>query len=182
MIEQYALARVVKSLIARQQERSIREIARDSNVNSTTAQRSLKWLESKNIVKKKIIGRSHLYTLNQESILTRHLKILMSLWEMEESGLIQELKAEYPQITSIILYGSAARGGDNSKSDIDLLLIDLNKIKIQPLKAEKKLKREVTFLSYTMSEWREKAKKDKPFYDRVIAEGIPLYGEIPMVT
>jgi predicted nucleotidyltransferase len=181
MIEQYALARVVKSLIAGKQERSIRETARDSNVNPTTAQRSLRWLESKNIAKKKIIGRSHLYTLNQESITARHLKILLSLWEIEESGLIQELKTKYPQITSIILYGSAARGEDTPKSDLDLLAISLSKIKIQPLKAEEKLPREVTYLSYTTSEWRRKAGKDKPFYDRIIAEGIPLYGEKPLV-
>lgn len=181
MIEQYALARVVKSLIARQKERSIREIARDSSVNPTTAQRSLKWLEYKNLAKKKVLGRSHLYELNRENIIARHLKILYSLWEIEESGLIREMRETYPQLTSIILYGSVARGEDTSESDIDLLLISMVKIKNRPLKSEEKLSREATFLSYTTSEWRRKAEKDKPFYDRIIVEGVPLYGEIPLV-
>jgi hypothetical protein len=44
------------------------------------------------------------------------------------------------------------------------------------------LKKEVTFLVYTVDEWRKKAKSDKVFYDRLILDGIALYGEMPVVA
>ena len=50
-----------------------------------------------------------------------------------------------------------------------------------PLKAEKIMKRELSVIKYSYQDWRKKAESDKPFYDNIIVEGIPLYGETPMV-
>ena len=79
------------------------------------------------------------------------------------------------------MYGSSARGEDTKKSDIDTLIISRKPIKLKPFKSEKKIGRELTFVAYTLHEWRKKAYTDKPFYDRVIIDGIVLYGEKPVV-
>ncbi len=181
MIEKYALFKVISALIHYPKESSVRHLAKKSDVGVATSKRSLDYLFEKDIVKRKVIGKSHLYSLNLENILTRQIKILFSLSQIKESGLIKELKKKFPSICSIILFGSAAIGKDNPSSDIDILIISYKKVKISPLQAEKKLNREITFLSYTLSEWRQKAKKEKPFYDRVIIDGISLYGEKPVV-
>jgi len=181
MIRKYALFKAVSMLIQYPKESSVRFLAKKSDIGVATAKRCLDYLLEKDIVKRRIVGKSHLYSLNLENILARHVKILFSLNQIKESGLTEELLKNYPSITSIVLYGSAARGEDDPFSDIDILLISHKKVKISPLQAEKKLNREMTFLSYTLSEWRRKAKEDKPFYDRVILDGICLYGEKPVI-
>jgi predicted nucleotidyltransferase len=181
MIEKYALFKALTALIQHPKENSVRFLAKNANIGTATSKRCLDWLFEKELVKRKIIGRNHLYSLNLENILTRHIKILFSLNQIKEAGIVEEVLSRYPAVISIVLYGSAARGEDDPFSDIDILLISRKKIKISSLKAETKLKRETSFLAYTFQEWKEKAKKDKPFYDRVVIEGISLYGEKPVV-
>ena len=70
-------------------------------------------------------------------------------------------------------------------SDMDLLLVTRA---TSPLPAElladlsKHLKREVQVLRYTPEEWDAKAREDKPFYERIIIDGIALSGSLPVVA
>ena len=182
MLEKYAPTRVIETLITKNGEQSLREIARNSGIGASTAKTSLDWLHAKDIVKKKIVGRSHLYSLNLNNPVTRHIKILHSLSEIIDSGLTEEIINRHPHTYSITLYGSVARGEDNPKSDIDILVISKDETKIKPFKAENKLGRETTIVKYTPTQWRRKARDDKPFYDRAIIDGIPLHGELPVVA
>jgi len=109
------------------------------------------------------------------------LKISLSIAGITESGLVDELTAAYPQITSITLFGSVAKGTDNPSSDIDILIISRKPIRLKPLAAEKRLERELSVVKYVHPDWRKKAKIDKAFYDGVIIEGMSLYGELPVV-
>ncbi len=161
-------------------EHSVRGLAEKAGIGVSTAKTFLDYLFSQGIVKKKVIGRSHLYKIDTSNFLARHLKILFSLSELNDSGLVSELK-KYP-INSIVLYGSVARGEDDMKSDVDILIVTRKKSKITPLKAEQKLRRELTILAFTLPEWRMKAREDKVFYDRIITDGIPLVGNIPIVS
>lgn len=181
MIRKYALFKVFEFLRNSSQKESVRSLARNANVGVATAKRCLDYLLEKKIVKREVLGRLYQYKLNDESILLRQLKIALSIAELEESGLVNELLASYPEIIAIILFGSAATGGDTPKSDIDVLVISRKNFKIKALHAEKALKKEVSIVKYLHSEWRKKAENDKAFYDRIIAEGLPLHGELPMV-
>jgi len=44
------------------------------------------------------------------------------------------------------------------------------------------LQREVQVLRYTPEDWDSKAREDKPFYERVIIDGIALSGSLPVVA
>ena len=77
-----------------------------------------------------MIGRLYQYQLDQENFLTRQLKTTMSLAEIRKSGLIEEILEKQPNVLSIVLYGSVSTGKDTMKSDIDLLIISTNKLKI----------------------------------------------------
>ena len=181
MIRKYALFNVFECLRNSTEKESVRSLARKAKIGVATSKRCFDYLLKECIVKREIIGRLYQYKLNEENILTKQLKIAMSIAEINESKLVGELKAKYPQITSIILFGSVATGTDTSDSDVDILIISQREIKLKPLNAEKKLKRELTVIKYLHSEWRHKSKTDKAFYDKVIVEGIPLYGELPVV-
>ncbi|MFH1182100.1 MAG: nucleotidyltransferase domain-containing protein [Candidatus Woesearchaeota archaeon] len=181
MIRKYALFRVFEGLRNSGQKESVRSLARKANVGVATAKRCFDYLLEKGLVKREILGRLYQYKLNEESLLMRQLKIAMSIAELEEAGLVKELLATHPEITSIVLFGSAANGSDMPKSDIDILIISRKELKMKPLHAERALKKEVAIVKYLYSEWRKKAENDKAFYDRIIVEGIPLYGEMPVV-
>lgn len=180
MLEKFALVKALLALVEAEKEYSMRELAKKARIGIGTAKQYLDWLLSKQIVKRKIIGKTHQYSLNLDNFVTRYIKILISLSEIKEAGIVEEIKNKLPVI-SIILYGSVAKGEDEPKSDIDLLVISRKNVRIKPLRSEKNLKKEVTIICYTMAEWRRKAKEDKPFYDKIITEGIPLYGELPIV-
>ena len=119
--------------------------------------------------------------LNEENFVTRHIKILSMLIHLNDVGLVAELQKTYNSIMSIILYGSIARGDYDHKSDIDILIIANKTLKFAQHKFEKRLSREINFIVYTYTDWKKKAKEDKVFYDKVIRDGIALYGDIPMV-
>lgn len=169
---------IVKAL--RAGEASLTAAARRAGISLNAAHTYLTEMQRKGILSRKEIGRTHLYMLNQGSFLARHLKILLSLDELNESGIVEEIRKRNYSVISIILYGSVARGDDDEKSDIDILVIARKKQRLGGL-AVKSLKRQVSIEQYTPSEWRATAKTDKIFYDKVIVDGIALYGEIPVV-
>lgn len=181
MIRRYALFKVFESLVNSGKKESVRSLAKKAKVGVATSKRCFDYLFEKSLVKKEVIGKLYQYNLNEDNILTRYLKIAISIAEINESGLIEELTEKYPQITSIVLFGSTATGTDTPSSDIDILIVSRKNIKIKPLEAEKKIKRELSIVKYLSSEWKKKAETDKAFYDKVITEGIPLYGELPVV-
>lgn len=180
MLKKYALYKVVLKLIKNKKPYSIRDLAKEAHIGVSTAKTCLDYLHNEDFLKKKVIGNTYQFTL-KNNFLTKQLKILFSLSEISKSDLTKELIKKYPSILTILIYGSVAKGEDAKNSDIDLLIISREKIKLVPLKAERKLNRELTIIVYTISEWREKAKIDKIFYDNIIANNLILYGEKPMV-
>ena len=83
-------------------------------------------------------------------------------------------------ISSILLFGSYAKGDNDEESDIDILVISLAKEKPTATLAQL-LKRDVNLISFSPAEWSQQAKTNKAFYFDVILDGIVLYGTRPVV-
>ena len=116
---------------------------------------------------------------NVTNLFYKHLKISYNIRRLLKSGLVEFIKNNVTNVTSIVLFGSLAKGENDDKSDIDIVIIgkerDLNLEKF-----EGKLNHKITLYFFSWSEWNEKAKKDHPFYYEVINYGISLYGELPL--
>ncbi len=181
MIQKYALITVVRDIVRRRDEFSIRDIARTLHMSTSTSKASLDFLLSQNILSKRPVGKSLLFRV-KNSFITKQIKILCSLSEINSSGIIEEIIEKNKDILSIVVYGSVARGEDDENSDIDILILSRKKKVLPILQKEKLLKRELTILKYTYTEWKEKAEKDKVFYDAVVMDGISLFGEKPVVV
>lgn len=181
MFEKYAAIKVLKLMLNGEKELSIRDVSKKAKVSVSASKICLDYLHKENILKKKIIGKSHLFSLNKESITAKQMKILANVSEIEKSGIIGEIRDKIPGVLSITLYGSKATGADDSSSDFDILIITSKTQKIIPLKAEDIISKEVNFLIYSFHEWKEKAEKDRIFYDRVILNSITLHGEKPVI-
>jgi len=116
---------------------------------------------------------------NSANLFYKYLKISYNIKRLIQSGLIGFIKINVVNITSIVLFGSLAKGEEDSNSDIDIVIIGKQK-NLNLDKFEEKLNREIAPHFFSWSEWNEKAKKDNPFYYEVINHGIPLYGELPL--
>ena len=181
MIEKYALITVAKGILRKTSDIGIRDLSRELNIGASTTKTWLDYMHSQGLLTKRTLGKNILFRA-QDTYLTRSVKILYTLSEIHNSGLVQELTSRIRPIFSILLFGSTAKGTDDEKSDLDILIISRKRPDLTDLRAERMLSREVSFVSYTYDEWKNKAKMDRLFYENVIHCCIPLYGEKPIVT
>ena len=181
MIDKYSLIKVIMEIIRYNDEFSIRETAKKIETSPSATKYALDFLLKEGILEKRILGRNHLFRV-KNTFLTKHIKMLYSLSEINSSGIIEELTKKDKDAMSIIIYGSVARGEDDYKSDIDIMIISRKKINTANLNKEIVLKREINIANYTYSEWKKKAVSDKAFYNNVILNCIVLFGEKPVVV
>lgn len=181
MFEEYALVGILEVFLENPHtEYYLREIAEKTGRSTSTVKSA-----TDRLVKQKLIFRGEranlvLFRANTENITFRYMKMARSLKRIQDSGLLEQLRWEYKP-HSITLYGGTARGEDDQKSDIDLLLISGRKAKADLSKFEVKLGCEISVIAYTPSEWGRKSKEDKAFYERILIDGITIYGEKPIV-
>ena len=159
----------------------MRKVSEMLNISTSTAHEYLTKMHKEGLLIKKEVGKTHLYSINIENVLARYMKIIISLAELNVSRIVDEIRKENSSVISIVLYGSTARGDDDEKSDFDILIISRKKEKIGGLRSQRSVKRIINLEQYMLSEWKRKASDDKIFYDKVIVDGIPLFGEIPIV-
>jgi predicted nucleotidyltransferase len=156
----------------------LREIAKLTNVSSSTAKRFLDFYVEKGLLQNQRKANLSLFKGNVENPAFRQLKTGYFL--LRTQPLFNYLKGIYPD-SSIVLYGSCARGEDDPQSDIDVLIVSGKKENVGLRKFEKRLGRKIAVLVFEQREWEEKAKKDIAFYERILIDGIPLQGNLPVV-
>ena len=107
-----------------------REIAKLSGYSVPSTHESLKDLHSRHILHLEVIGKQHIYTLNEEDRIVK--KIIRPLFEAEGSVkdeirdfLVKELKEAGIKrtIVSLILYGSVQKDQARKESDTDIAVV-----------------------------------------------------------
>ncbi len=159
----------------------LREVAKLSGLPPSTAKRYADVLSGDGLLVEKRSGRMRLFRANMSSPVFRHLKIVRSLEEIQISGITEHLSENIQGVFSIVVFGSVAKGEDDEGSDLDLLVIGRKPRRLDLHGFESKLKREVSPTVLKWSEWKKKCREDRAFYTEVLASGIPLYGELPVV-
>lgn len=101
-----------------------REIARKTGISYGSANRVLHELLAAGFLLCRQVGRMIFYSYNLEDPLAKPFKIFVSI------ALLRPLIRKLQEITSqIVLYGSCAKGEDDSSSDIDLFVVSEEKEK-----------------------------------------------------
>ncbi len=162
------------------EEIHLRELSRKTKVSVFTVKNIIDQLSLEEIIEEKRVGNMRYIKANMNNYFFKHLKIAFSIKKILDSDIIEFLKENIPAASSIVLYGSTAKGEDDIKSDIDLLIIGQKK-KINISGFENKLKRQINLLTLRWSEWREHTNKDKAFYKEIITDGITLFGNLPVI-
>lgn len=162
------------------EEIHLRELSRKTKVSVYSVKNIIDQLVNEDVLQERRNGNMRYIQANLDNHFFRYLKIAFSLKEIMDSKIIIYLKENIPAVSSIILYGSTAKGEDNNNSDIDLLIIGQRK-KIDITKFENKFRKQINLLTLKWSAWREHANKDKAFYKEIITNGILLYGNLPVI-
>ena len=181
MLGQYVTVRAIQEVTSRPNKSySVRGLASSIGISPAASRTALEYMKKKGIVTFAVVGRTYQYKANLESALCRQWKILFNLDLLEDSRIVKQLAEKISNLQSLLLYGSMARGTNDEKSDVDLLAIAHNPVKVQDLLG-KKIGKEVNLMVLSPSEWKRKAAGDKVFYENVIYDSIALYGERPVV-
>ncbi len=166
----------------------LREIARLLNMSPMTVKRTLDLVVNQRFLTKKKVKNQILYRANMDSAAFKHFKIAYNLAWLEERRAVKIIRTTMKNVRAILLFGSYAKGENDAKSDVDLLVVSRDRQ--TPDLAERlehrgrdwlDIGREVNLLNFSITEWSRQAKENRALYLDVITEGIVLYGTRPVV-
>lgn len=102
-----------------------REVARLIGYSHNPTIQALKELEAQGLLRRRSIGASHEYTLNEDHLLVRG--VLLLAFERERDALLEIASIFEEQIgkdfEEAVIFGSVARGEERLDSDVDILII-----------------------------------------------------------
>lgn len=152
----------------------IRELAKMAGRSPTTISSYLKKCERQGLLKSER-KLNHLFfkadTGNKKFL---DLKFYNNIKKLRSSGLIDFLVKNYhPE--AIVLFGSFRKAENTPKSDIDLLLITINKKQINLSRYEKKLKHKIQLFLYSNQEILRLREKNKELLNTFV-NGLVLEG------
>lgn len=129
--------------------------------SSRSIQNELQKLESSGLLVSKKEANVRFYWINQDHFLYPEIKSII----FKTAGLADLIKESIKKLGNVeiaFIYGSIAKNTEDSKSDIDLMVIgnpDYDKLSDIINEAENKLSREINFTVIEPEEWRKKLKE-----------------------
>jgi len=163
-----------------------REIARLSSITHRTAIKALDNLEAFNLVKKRIVGKSYLYTINRNQYIYKEIIAIILKKEKEfQKKIFDSLKLiQCKNLVSVIIFGSVSRKEENIESDLDICFI-YSKTK-KDIEEKVNILRDNLYEKYgiklapfyiTENDFKLKAKKKKSPVNNIVKEGIVIRGK-----
>lgn len=174
-----------------------RELAKLAGYSAPSTHESLKDLHAREVLSLDIIGKQHIYSLNEGNRIV--MKIICPMFQAEggfkeeiRDFLLDEMKKARVKgaIASLILYGSAQKGTAGKKSDVDIAVIvsraaDVKRVAdifVADTAARFKAYFGVQLDPYVKSsaEFRARLKKNQPPVSTLMRSYSVLYGKEPL--
>ena len=180
-MEEFRLAKILNFFFENPYEEIyLRDLSRKLKMSPFAIKKYADFLVKNNLIRDEKRANLRFFKANMSGLLFKHLKISWSIHKIVKSGLMSMIKSKSQSISSITLFGSAARGEDDKNSDIDIVVIgNLKELDIS--EAEKKIKKRINLHVFRWSEWKKQLKLNTAFYSDIIINGISLYGDLPLV-
>ena len=157
----------------------LRSLARRLKMSPATVLRVLELLVNAGLVERLPETRGAYYRASFSPYFC-HLKTAYSLEKFSTELLASKVINSSSAVNAVILYGSVAKGEDDAASDIDLLVI-AKKCGVSSAELSEIAGKQVSLKVVSLVEWSKLARTRSAFYWEVIASGIMLYGEKPVV-
>jgi len=138
-----------------------------------TVQRELKNLTDAGIIIREVQGRQVYYRANDHCPIFDELKSIVRKTFGVADVIRQSLATSADKIRVAFIFGSIAKGTDDRRSDIDLMVvgkISFGDVVSLLTPAEQKLGREVNPVVYPIVEFKKKVKEDSHFVKTVLEE------------
>jgi predicted nucleotidyltransferase len=177
--------RILRQLCSTRHGFTGRQLAEWIGYSHTQTMAALDDLESQGLVARQHAGRAHLFTVNDDNIIVSD--ILIPAFSVERDLLNTLADMFYDKIgqklTSVILFGSVARGEEGPGSDADMLLVMKNGVNVEKAESEayeiafeayKKYGCHVSLIVVTRSEYDRKVKRKQGFWKVIPTEGRQL--------
>ena len=143
----------------------VRELAGILQVDPTNLSRELSRLEQEGLFNSRLRGNQKYFNLNRRYSLFNEVRRIV----LKTAGLIPILRgavSEIPGIKDAYLYGSFAKGEEDAKSDIDLLIVGNPKqdeFESAVRKFERLFQREINYTLISEGELSKRLKHKDPF-------------------
>lgn len=148
-----------------------KQIAKATETSIGSTSQNLRNLFKKNLIKSEIKGKEKYYYIDSDEPFIKYLKLSLNILS------ITNLTNNLNQFsTKIILFGSYATGLNTEESDIDLLILTLDKEKINQILNEYKSYLKISSIILSNMEYILLKDKDKPLYEE-INKGIILWSK-----
>ncbi len=157
----------------------IRELAQLTKLSHTAVGKNLLELVKDGFIVLKKVTPYDKYVANQASWKFCHSKTSSTIEQIHESGLLEHLEKEF-EFPALVLFGSASKGLDDEKSDIDICIISSLTRLPDLARYEKKLHRPVSLHIYNLKQWKD-LKVKNPELVNSICNGIVLSGQLEVV-
>ncbi|MGD2248761.1 MAG: nucleotidyltransferase domain-containing protein [Candidatus Methanofastidiosia archaeon] len=138
----------------------LREIARKIDITPTYVKKELKNLQKLNLIVTSKKGNLSLFQINRDSIIFDELKSIFI--KIEYFGELLKKSLKELKIDFGFIFGSFAKGIENTESDIDLFVVgevDENDLLTIIQEIERQTKREINYIVWKKADLMERAKK-----------------------
>lgn len=151
----------------------LREIASHFNLSPRQVSLELKNLASIGLLKKRISGNQHYYSINQQHPLFEDLRNIFLKTVGLKDVIEKHLKPFEKEIDFAFIYGSIAKGNSVAGSDVDLMItgnLSVRKVSGVLMQAGSELGREVNFSIFSLNEFIERIKNKDHFITSLLRD------------
>lgn len=155
-------------LLNSSEEFHLNDISRKTALAPSTVAKETRVLLNLGLIQRREKGNLVLYRINKEAAIYDELKRIFMKYELLDEVIKQELPYG---IKYALIYGSFAKGKEETRSDIDLLVIgkvDENKMLKSISEAERKIGREINYNLWSGEEFQRKAKDKIPLLSEIL--------------
>ena len=151
----------------------LRQIVRATGAGLGPVQRELKQLTAVGIIRRTVQGRQVYYQANPDSPIFKELKSLITKTAGVAEMLQNALATLSDRITIALVYGSVARGEENQRSDVDLLIVGdvaFSEVVKALRSAQETLGREINPTVYPVDEFHSRIAEEHYFIQDVLSD------------
>jgi predicted nucleotidyltransferase len=158
----------------------LRELGRLIEKEPGVFQRDINKLVESGILLSEYRANSRFFKLNKNHPLYKELKSIF-LKTVGAEGRLKEILKGIKNINIAFIFGSFAKGKEDTFSDIDLMIIgdpDENELVSKIIEIEKELDREINYHIFSPIDWKKRLKEKDSFLENVLSQPkIFLIGE-----
>jgi len=150
----------------------LRELGRLIEKEPGVFQRDINKLVESGILLSEYRANSRFFKLNKNHPLYKELKSIF-LKTVGAEGRLKEILKGIKNINITFIFGSYAKGKEDTFSDIDLMIIgdpDENELVSKIIEIEKELDREINYHIFSPIDWKKKLKEKDSFLGNILSQ------------